>query len=157
MRRKEAPDLFFDFKLSPFTRTLSYRDFLTSLSLALLLLAIDQFIEYYSSEEFFRNKTEFLKYTFFFLVLPINHMFYKVEHKRSNNYMGRVVHDFIFLVSFLSITKLYDIITGLSVPFALDPVIAIFMIVPVTAFIMCFELVIAIVNRLLSLVQWRIM
>jgi hypothetical protein len=84
-------------------------------------------------------------------------MFYKVEHKRSNNYIGRVVHDFIFLVSFLSITKLYDIITGLSIPFALDPVIAIFMIVPVTAFIMCFELVIAIVNRLLSLFQWRIM
>jgi hypothetical protein len=67
------------------------------------------------------------------------------------------MHDFIFLLCFLCITKIYDVITGISIPFALDPVVAIFMMVPVTAFIMSFELVVAMVNRLLGLLQWRIM
>lgn len=157
MRRTEAPDIFINFKLRPFTRTVSYRDFFTSLSLALLLLTFHQCIEYYSTEEFFQNKSDFLKYMFFFMMLPANHMLYKAEHKRSNNYIGRVIHDFIFLGCFLSITKIYDIVTGLSVPFALEPVIVPFMIVPVTAFIMCFELVVAVLKRLLRVVQWQIM
>jgi hypothetical protein len=96
-KSEEEPDLFISFKSRLVLRSLSYRDFLTSVALGLLLHAFFEVLAYYSSEELFEHRTSSIRMTLFVLFLALNHIVYKSEHKRSNNFIGRVIHDLIFI------------------------------------------------------------
>lgn len=82
-KERDLADQIFDTR--NFTRTLSYREFITSLSLALLLLALYEILGYYSNEDWVGNHETLLKWIFFCSILPVNHVFYKIEHKRQND------------------------------------------------------------------------
>lgn len=96
------------FFAKPFIRTLGYREFLTSLSLALLLLALYSVIDYYSNEDWIENNYSLLWYGLLGVTIPANHI-YRVEHGRANNFIGRNFHDYIFLVLFITLYQLQSL------------------------------------------------
>lgn len=137
-----------------FFRSLSYREFVTSLSLALLILAINSVLGYYADENWFGGNEFVVKVVMFCLVVPLNHVFYKIEHKRSNTFIGRNVHDYIFILIFASLYQLILFIYGFG--FQLDignPGIFILGFVIVVAL---FELALALVKRCLKFVRWQV-
>lgn len=87
-----------------FFRTISYRDGLTALTCCLLMEAFTQTSKYYSDETFFENWFTVIQITGFFLIVLANHVSYRFEHGRSNNFMGRALFDMFFLLS-LSLTN----------------------------------------------------
>jgi len=74
-QNRDLPDQVFSTRI--FVRTLSYREFVTSLSLALLLLAFYSLLAYYSYEDWIENNETTIKWTLFFILIPTNHVFYK--------------------------------------------------------------------------------
>lgn len=146
------------FSTRNFVRTLSYREFITSLSLALLLLAIYALLDYYSNEAWVENNEPTIKWTLFCILIPINHIFYKAEHKRPNNFVGRNFHDYIFLLLFVSLYKLRLFLYGSSLSFGFESVgSAIVFILTFIVMVMFFELGVAILKRGLKLLRWQIL
>lgn len=146
------------FSTRSFLRTLSYREFFTSLSLALLLLAFYRLLDYYSNEDWIGNNGALIKWALFCIILPLNHVFYKAEHKRQNNFVGRNLHDYILLVFLVALYKLQLFLIGTSLTFGIEGVGTV--IVFVLVFIMLvvvLELGIAIIKRLLSFRRWRVL
>lgn len=154
MKDTEEPDLFIFFNARQFVRALSYRDFLTSICLALVVVAMSEVIQYYSSENFFENRTNSFRNIFFLMMIPLNHIVYKAEHKRSNNFIGRVLHDLIFIGSFLIINKIlaFDINTI----FAGEPLTFILFLLVIIILLVFFEIGIAILKRLFNLFKWQV-
>lgn len=154
MKETDEPDLFIFFNPRHFAKALSYRDFLTSICLALLVVAMSDVIQYYSSESFFENRTTSFKNIFFLLMIPLNHIVYKAEHGRSNNFIGRILHDLIFIGSFWIINK--TIAFDVNAIFAQDPLSFILFLLALIILLMFFELGIAILKRLLNLFKWQV-
>jgi hypothetical protein len=146
------------FSIRNFIRTLSYREFVTSLSLALLLLAVYSLLDYYSNEDWIENNESVIKWTLFCLLLPINHIFYKVEHKRPNNFIGRNFHDYIFLLLFILLYKLRLLLYGSSLSLGIEGIggVIVFLLVFIIT-VMLFELAVAILKRGLTLLRWQIL
>lgn len=146
------------FSTRTFLRTLSYREFITSLSLALLLLAFYRLFDYYSNEDWIENNESLIKWTLFCIILPLNHIFYKVEHKRQNNFIGRNLQDYIFLLLFVALYKLQLFLMGTSLTFGIEGVGTV--IVFVLVFIMLvvvLELGVAIIKRVLRFIRWQVL
>jgi hypothetical protein len=141
-----------------FARTLSYREFATSFSLALFLLALYTLVEYYSNEDWIGNNESAIKLTLFLFLVPVNHVFYKVEHKRPNNFIGRNFHDHIFILLFLALYKLRLFFYGSSLTFGVEGVgtVIVFILLNII-FVMAFELGVAILKRFLKLLRWQIL
>lgn len=156
MDRTEEPDLFISFKLSSFLRSLSYRDFLTSFSLVILFRAICSVIDFYSSEEFFKNITALDKTILLLLLMPLNHIIYKAEHNRSNNFIGRAMHDLIFFGLYWLINIVYSFLMDARISLDLDLSGILPILFGITTFLMLFELGIAILKRLLNFFKWQI-
>lgn len=146
------------FSIRNFVRTLSYREFVTSLSLALLLLAVYSLLDYYSNEDWIENNESVIKWTLSCLLLPINHIFYKVEHKRPNNFIGRNFHDYIFLLLFILLYKLRLFFYGSSLSLGIEGIggAIVFLLVFIIT-VMLFELAVAILKRGLTLLRWQIL
>ncbi|GAA4275962.1 hypothetical protein [Aquimarina mytili] len=140
----------------PFLRTLSYRDFLTSFALGILLLSVHTLFRYYSGEDFIKNNSIFLWGFSFILLLSINHAFYRFEHKRSNNLIGRLIHDVIFIIMYFILWGIYTSIINLEITSTIttDDIPAIiflsFLILPI-------EAIIGIVKRLFKLLKCEIL
>lgn len=159
MEKRQARDLADQvFSTRNFVRTLSYREFVTSLSLALLLLAIYSLLDYYSNEDRIANNETTIKWVLFCILIPVNHIFYKVEHKRPNNFIGRNFHDYIFLLLFVSLYKLRLFFYGSTLSFGVEGVgTAIVFILMFIIMVMLFELGVAILKRGLKLLRWQIL
>lgn len=154
MKDTNEPDLFIFFNARPFIRALNYRDFLTSICLALVVASVSEVIQYYSSESFFENRTASFINIFFLLVIPLNHVVYKAEHKRSNNFIGRILHDLIFIGLFWIVKKI--IAFDINNIFAGDPLTFILFLLAMIILLVFFELGIAILKRLLNLFKWQV-
>lgn len=159
LRLKQGSDdqdlLAASFSFKPFFGRLSYRDFLTSICLALSLLAIMEILGYYSTEKLIEDIFIFLSILIMLIFLSLNHVIYRAEHKKSNNYVGRVIHDIIFMIFFIPFNLVYHyLITGYSGTFVEGNVLAILLVA--ILLLMFFELFIALLKRLLNLIGWRI-
>ena len=153
-RRSPIDESFF---AKPFIRTISYREFLTSLSLVLLLLAFYTVIDYYSDEHWIENNYSLLKYGLLAIIIPFNHIIYKSEHKRPNNFIGRNLHDYIFLILFIALYNLQLLINGSALTFDVKNIgILIILLMVLIFLIMVFELLVAILKRLLRFFKWQL-
>lgn len=153
-RRSPIDESFF---AKPFIRTISYREFVTSLSLVLLLLAFYTVIDYYSDEDWIENNYSLLKYGLLAIIIPSNHVIYKSEHKRPNNFIGRNLHDYIFLILFISLYNVQLLINGSALTFEVKNVGSLIILIMVLIFlIMVFELFVAVLKRLLRFFKWQI-
>lgn len=146
------------FSTRNFLRTLSYREFITSLSLALLLLAFYRTLDYYSNENWIENNESLLKLTLFCIILPLNHIFYKAEHKRQNNFIGRNLHDYIFLLLFVALYKLQLFFMGTSLTFGVEGIgtVIVFLLV-IVILVVVLELGVAIIKRVLRFLRWQVL
>ena len=148
--------LSFDYR--PFFRTLSYREFLTSISIALFGLAIIGIINYYSDERFFEDAHSIWKWYTILFVFLANHIIYKHEHKRSNNFLGRSINDLFLLVSLVLLTISYKFITGGTYDFRIENGIlgTIIIISVITITIFSFEIGLEFLKILLKKIRCQI-
>lgn len=146
------------FDYHPFFRTLSYREFLTSISLALFYLAIFEIIDYYSDERFFEDSHGTWKWYTLIFVFLINHIIYRFEHNRSNNFIGRAINDFILLISIFLIRSCYALIMDISYDFSVDNgVIGVVLTVFILPFfIIAFEMGVGIFKYLFKKIRCQI-
>ncbi|WP_373395879.1 hypothetical protein V8V91_14965 [Algoriphagus halophilus] len=146
------------FDYHPFFRTLSYREFLTSISIALFYLAVFEIIDYYSDERFFEDSQGTWKWFTLLLVFLINHILYRFEHNRSNNLIGRSINDLFLLVSIFLIRSSYALIVDISYDFSVDAsvmgVVLVLFILPF--FIFAFEIGVGILKYLLKIIRCQI-
>lgn len=155
-KTSEEPDLFISFSLRSFLRSFSYRDVLTSVALSLLLRALIDVLHYYAYEEFFENRIDTIIRVLFCLFLCLNHIVYKSEHRRPNNFIGRVALDLIFIISYFVVMFIQNYLQGNVVTYesTVGGVIAI--ILAVFVLLVIFEICLAILKRLLNLLKWRL-
>jgi hypothetical protein len=152
---------FIDQTLSPrdFLRTLSYREFFTSFSLAILLAALFRLITYYSNEPWIGNNQFGLRLALYFIVLPINHILYMKEHSRPNNFIGRNFHDYIFTILFATLNVLYASVSKGDYTFQTDngmfEIVLIGLILAIG--FATIEVVITILKRLLNFFGWQVL
>jgi len=147
------------FSTRDFIRTLSHREFVTSLSLALFLLSLCLIVDYYDNEDWVEANETTIKWTLFFLAMPSNHIFYKQEHRRSNNFIGRNIHDYIFLIFFAFVINSKNYLYGLGFTMHFKGGLggAIAWLFIIVLFIMTFETVIAFIKRGLNFLGWRVL
>lgn len=100
-----------------FYRTISYREGLTALTYSLLFVAFIKVLGYYRDERFMENWSQVISITGALLIVLANHVSYRFEHCRSNNFMGRSLFDIIFLLCFSIIHRAYLWISGQSEQF----------------------------------------
>jgi hypothetical protein len=152
----QDPSISFSTKF--FFRSLSFRDFFTSICLVLLLIAIIDVINYYSDVLVSEQVGSFVKATAFFLAIPFNHILYRIEHKRSNNFIGRFIHDMIFVLLFFLLRAIEGDLFGkgfIDRPIHLSEVILIGIGLTISAAL--FEVVIAFLKRIFILFKWQIL
>lgn len=145
MARKE----FDSFDIKPFLRTLSYREFLTSISCILAIFAIGAILRYLSIV----TPPIFLM-GLLLVAMMCSHIVYKAEHRRSNRFAGRLAHDVISISAFLIVSfslQLRDsTISG-------DGLVIFFVVILVVMFLIIFELIIGLFRKLLFNLKWPIL
>jgi hypothetical protein len=155
--RTAEQDILSRLSAKSFVRAMSYRDFGISILLAIILLALFMSLDYVSRQGIASDLTP-VKWTLFFLILPVNHILYKVVHKRSNDFVGRNIHDYIFLISFATLLKIQVLVFGHGITFATGGIGSlIFLVILLVIAIMIFELAVSLFKRLLWLFKWRIL
>jgi hypothetical protein len=135
--------------LRPFLRTLSYREYTTSISLGFLSMAILAILEHYG----FWLNSEYLIFIISFM--PIGHIVYKIEHKRSNNFVGRVLHDTGFIFIFFILKFIWIKMKREQFHFDLDNVIFNFFLFIILLLI--YEVIIGVIKRGLKISGWQIL
>jgi hypothetical protein len=152
----KKPDLFTSFNPRPFVRSLSYREFLTSFSLALLLIGIQQTVDYLADESTYLGFVYFPAAVF---CVAANHIIYRLEHKKQNNFIGRSLHDSIFLLIYGGLRAINTSIMGYRPSFSVSGIWgAIGILIGFVVSVMIFEIVIAVIKLLLlKLGRWQIL
>ena len=88
--------ILFDIKI--FFKTLSYREFLSVTSSVLFLISLIFIRNFYSSYAFFESTYNItVNIIIFTSILISNHIFFKLEHKISNSFIGRLIIDLSFV------------------------------------------------------------
>lgn len=142
----------------PFIRTFSYRDILTSFSLALLLWSFIELINYYSDERLIRDIYGKLKLIGVASIVIANHIVYKIEHGRSNNFIGRSIHVMMFVLIVTIMIPVYKLLTESSYSFTFNLNLwdLFFTLFFMSAFIVLFETLLTLFKALLNLFKWQI-
>jgi hypothetical protein len=130
----------------------------TSISCALLYLALFKLLSYCSQANMVEQYDSQIKIAAAILLFVLQHVIFKAENNWSNNFIGRVFHDMLFFVLFVLIVAMYGFLQGHDVLSDLGGFGTSVLIV-LTAFLgfMAFELTIALLKRLLKLVGWQIL
>ena len=153
---QEEQDIFISFTPRQFLRALSYRDFLTSITLGLLLHAFFEVLDYYSSEELFEHTDSLIRWILFLLFLSLNNIVYRIEHRRSNNFIGRVIFDLIFLAGYTIINVGHKLVIGLQLDLDTTFTSALGTGFAILVSVILFEICVVIVKRLLMLFKWQV-
>jgi hypothetical protein len=69
-----------------------------------MVIAFMNLTLYYQSEKWPINLT-ILNFVFFLLAYPVNHVFYKIDHAKSNRFMGRYLQGGLFVFSLYAILQ----------------------------------------------------
>ena len=146
------------FNYRPFFGTLSYREFVTSIALALLFHTLFEMVDYYSNERFFENSLKAWKVSFLVMVFLGNHVYYKFEHKRSNNFIGRSLNDLILLIILILSRVGYELMLDSSYRLNLDANGAgfFFIILGIVIIVFAFETSVALLKFILKRVRCQV-
>ena len=91
-----------------FFRTLSYREFLTSFSLAIFIISLKYIRDFYYDTDFIESTNNWTFNAFFFaLIIILNHIFYRIEHKKYNVFYVRLFIDIIFILIYVVLRKIF--------------------------------------------------
>lgn len=93
-----------------FFRGFSFRDIYTAITVALALTALIDILNFYGDEDWLEDKWYGNITLYIFLSIPIIHILYKKDHRRSNDFIGRCLHITIFIFAFYIIRQVYSLI-----------------------------------------------
>jgi hypothetical protein len=144
-------------RLSEFRRSLSYREFITPICLVLFYFAFSIAVDLYRDEPFFLGRTSMFKYLLIAMLMIIQHVFYKVDHKRSNTMLGRSICDYGFLIALTTISWILSFFGLHQAPTVNSFDAGIVLVIALTIMIAFFELGVALLKRLLALLKWQIL
>lgn len=134
----------------PFFRTFSYREVLSACTLALIMLTAVYGLRYFGVELYGA-----LVGTSVFIAVLLLHVVYRQEHKRSNDFLGRIMHDsmyFTFLFFFRVMLGWYS-----SSEFSFDednPIVLLFLILIMFT---VFEGLVSLLMHLFDKLRWRVL
>lgn len=150
-------DILDSFSPKPYLRTFGRRDVFTCLSLALFLLAFGTLLDYYSNSDWVGEYQNFTLGLSCFILMIVNHIFYRFEHKRSNNFIGRIINDCLLLMTFMLVAKTIGLLRGGSLNFETGNIASsISMLILIFTLMVCLELLVAAFRRILNLLKWQI-
>ncbi len=98
------------FDLQPLLRTFSYREVLNIVSFALFYLACFVVINFYSDELDLEEISTLIYSIVGITIISLNHIVYKIEHGRFNNYIGRMCLDILLIAVFVLLSNIYHFI-----------------------------------------------
>jgi hypothetical protein len=138
-----------------FLRTLSYREFLSAFALSLFLVAIFYLIDFLSNGENNLGLSTFLSAVFCAI---INHVWYKIEHRRSNDFIGRIIHTCIFIWTLFITVRVNDFFWRESYKVSDFDLGRIIINISLSVIIITlFEILVGIFNEFLIRLKWRIL
>lgn len=148
---KDFSHLMFDAK--PFLRTFSFREVLTSLAMALLMLALFDLTEYYSEENWL---PEDIGVEWCFFAIVASHIIYYYEHNRSNNFIGRNLHDYIFALFYFGLHRVQAATLGSGYRLDLDGIVIIPILLSLVITIAFTEAFISLIKRAFFWIRWQL-
>lgn len=150
-------DILDSFSPKPYLRTFGRRDIFTCLSLTFFLLAFGTLLDYYSNFDWVGEHQNFVLGLSCFILMIVNHIFYRFEHKRSNNFIGRIINDCLLLMTFMLVAKTIGLLRGGSLNFETWNIASsISMLILIFTLLVCLELLVAAFRRILNLLKWQI-
>ena len=141
-----------------FLKRYSHNEILTSVSMSFFFLAVSSLFNLYSHEEFVENFRSVILWFLFVLAFPLHHVVFKFESGSSNNYIGRVFQDCIFLFILLTTIYLSESLRAgnWSAPdFSIAQIIIILIFVFVSA--MALEVLVALLKAFLRDRGWNVL
>lgn len=133
-----------------FFRTFSYREVLSAVMLASVFLAIIRTLLYLEMP----LANELMGFLILLIVIFL-HVIYKREHKRSNTFAGRVIHDCIYLTLLFCLNQFFFWYEYGEFSFDFDTLLAI--VVMLCIVVALFEGLISLLKRLLDFLKWRVL
>lgn len=138
----------------PFFKSYGLKDFLSVSSLCMTILALSQLNVYYASEDQIHPVLRPISISLYLVLLLLNHIFHKIDHKKTNTFIGRGINDLIFLIMLAMLSSLHELFTKdrISVIDGLDLQIVVSLII----MILIFESVISLIKYLFQRLNWQL-
>ena len=140
-----------------FFRTLSYREFVTVFALALLLNAAMFLFQYFLYLEWFGHYGRWLLLVIGLVIILMNHVVYRFEHRRSNNYIGRNIADYLLCLATYMIAECINLVLNgrlkTEIGAAGELIVGVILFI---GWIMVFELCVAGLKRVLIKIKCRL-
>lgn len=147
--RKGASDI------DKFKRSFSYRDILTASSIAILFSAYLALLKFYSNERVIENAWTWFILIGFVIALILNHIFYKIEHRRGNDYLARYFFDLIFIAFFQIIQFVYGFYpSAASLSLSTMDGVGVFFVFAIL--VALFEILLSFIKYILRFFRWEI-
>jgi hypothetical protein len=144
------------FNIKVFKTTIGSHDIFSWLALALFALSCLEILIFYSDESIMERHSGWIFFLVVFIVLISNHILFKIEHKISNNVLGRLIHDFCLIILFFLFRNFYNWLIKDYDLFYFDDIFALLFVVVLITFTL--EFFVAILKRfLLTLFKWEIL
>jgi len=161
LERTLADKLNDSFNLSVFFNSHLSKNLITLVSLGLFFLFLINGYKLYRHETWMIENGNLLRLGTSMFILIINHILFKIDHKKSNNFIGRCISDLIFIAFYFMLAKIHGILTNDNYSFlpGEDLLLASLFLYffSFTIVIASYEVIIAIFKRLLRLVKWEIL
>lgn len=147
----------FDFKV--YFGSLSYRDLFTFISLSLLFVALIEVLDFYSGEEYISGHNNSIVLWLLAIFLLANHFYYRIEHGRSNNFLGRSINDFAFFIIVVLATSTYRFILNndYRLNYNADGLGLLFVFIGLVILVFAFESGVAFIKYLLKKIKCQIL
>ena len=139
-----------------FLRAFNSKDVLTAFSSAVLWTALQEGFAFFKSEDYFDGLEIGINLLIFFFVFTINHVIYRMDHNRSNNYLGRVLHSLLVLAFFIVIKSLFYSLVDLNFISFIGGH-NIWNLLGFIFFISFSELLIGVLRRFFKFIRWEIL
>lgn len=138
----------FNYRL--FVKTFGLQEAITAFLLALLMLYTIRIRDNLSIEF-----PAFIHEALIMLPLILNHVFYRLKHKASNNFIGRVIHDYITITLFVFILYIYSNFINTNYSISLEKLFNIWLIA--FFWIVGLEVLVAFLKRPLTFIGLKIL
>jgi hypothetical protein len=133
-----------------FIKTFGLQEAITAFLLALLMLYTIRIRDNFSIEFL-----PFIHEAIIILPLILNHVLYRLKHKTSNNFIGRVIHDYITITLFVIILYIYSNFINTDYSISLAKLFNIWLIA--FFWIIGLEILVALLKRSLAFIGLRIL
>ncbi len=141
-----------------YLRSWTVKDLITHLTIGIAWLAIYQLLIYYNNEPEIFPIVRNTGLALYFTTIVFNHVLYRKDHGRSNNYLGRCMSDLAFFITFIISDLFFNTLFRNNVgTLSITEENLIQVMVGLCIIFMAVEAVIALLKYLLRLLKWEIL